>query len=223
MEKIALIVAGGAGNRMSSAIPKQFMVLAGLPVLMHTIKKFWFFENSIRIIVVLPEDHIKYWKKLCREYKFKIEHTIRKGGETRFHSVKNGLRGLKPGYLVAIHDGVRPLVSRNTIKRCFTKAAKEGAAIPVISITESVRFAERQHNKMVDRNKYKIVQTPQVFKSDLLIKAFRKPFNDSFTDDASVVENIGQKISLVEGNRENIKITNRLDMIVAEAYYKDTV
>src|SRR4030042_3018850 len=113
MEKIALIVAGGTGKRMSSEVPKQFMVLAGLPILMHTIKKFWFFENSIKIIVVLPEDHIKQWKKLCRENRFGIRHTIRKGGETRFHSVKNGLRGIKPGCLVAIHDGVRPLVSRN--------------------------------------------------------------------------------------------------------------
>ncbi len=222
MDKIALIVAGGTGNRMSSAIPKQFMVIAGLPVLMHTIKKFWFFENSIRIIVVLPEDHIKYWKKLCREYRFSISHTIRKGGETRFHSVKSGLRGVKPGYLVAIHDGVRPLVSRMTIKRSFAKAEKTGAAIPVLDISESVRFVKGSANQTVDRTKYKIVQTPQVFKSELLIKAFRKPFNDSFTDDASVVENIGQEISLVEGNPENIKITNRLDMIVAEAYFKNT-
>ena len=223
MEKIALVVAGGKGNRMGSAIPKQFMVIAGLPVLMHTIKKFWFFENSIKIIVVLPEDRIKNWKKLCREYKFKIKHTIRKGGETRYHSVKNGLRGLKPGYLVAVHDGVRPLVSRNTIKRSFTKAGKTGAAIPVISISESVRFVKGSDNQMVDRTKYKIVQTPQVFQSELLIKAYRKPFNDSFTDDATVVENIGHKISLVEGNPENIKITNRLDMIVAEAYFKNTL
>jgi 2-C-methyl-D-erythritol 4-phosphate cytidylyltransferase len=205
MEKIVLIVAGGKGNRMSSTIPKQFMVIAGLPILMHTIKKFWFFENTMRIIVVLPEEHIKYWKKLCREYRFKIKHTIRKGGETRYHSVKSGLRGIKPGYLVAIHDGVRPLVSRNTIKRCFAKAAKTGAAIPVIDTGESIRFVEGSHNRTADRTKYKIVQTPQVFKSELLIKAFRKPFKDTFTDDAAVVENIGHAISLVEGNPENIK------------------
>jgi 2-C-methyl-D-erythritol 4-phosphate cytidylyltransferase len=222
MEKIVLIVAGGKGNRMSSTIPKQFMVIAGLPILMHTIKKFWFFENTMRIIVVLPEEHIKYWKKLCREYRFKIKHTIRKGGETRYHSVKSGLRGIKPGYLVAIHDGVRPLVSRNTIKRCFAKAAKTGAAIPVIDTGESIRFVEGSHNRTVDRTKYKIVQTPQVFKSELLIKAFRKPFKDTFTDDAAVVENIGHAISLVEGNPENIKITGRLDMVVAEAYFKNT-
>jgi 2-C-methyl-D-erythritol 4-phosphate cytidylyltransferase len=223
MEKIVLIVAGGKGNRMSSTIPKQFMVIAGLPILMHTIKKFWFFENTMRIIVVLPEEHIKYWKKLCREYRFKIKHTIRKGGETRYHSVKSGLRGIKPGYLVAIHDGVRPLVSRNTIKRCFAKAAKTGAAIPVIDTGESIRFVEGSHNRTADRTKYKIVQTPQVFKSELLIKAFRKPFKDTFTDDAAVVENIGHAISLVEGNPENIKITGRLDMVVAEAYFKNTV
>ena len=136
--------------------------------------------------------------------------------------MKNGLRGLKPGYLIAVHDGVRPLVSRNTIKRSFTKAGKTGAAIPVISISESVRFVKGSDNQMADRAKYKIVQTPQVFQSELLIKAYRKPFNNSFTDDATVVENIGQKISLVEGNPENIKITDRLDMIVAEAYFKNT-
>jgi 2-C-methyl-D-erythritol 4-phosphate cytidylyltransferase len=219
MEKIALIVAGGTGNRMNTAIPKQFMVMAGLPVLMHTIKKFWFFENSIKIILVLPENHISLWKKLCREYKFNISHAVRKGGETRFHSVKNGLRGIKPGSLVAIHDGVRPLVSRNTIKRCFAKAEKKGTAIPVIGISESVRLIEDSGNQMVDRDKYKIVQTPQVFKSELLIQAYKKPYSDSFTDDASVVESIGQEISLVEGNPENIKITGKLDMIVAEACF----
>ncbi|HJX72049.1 MAG TPA: 2-C-methyl-D-erythritol 4-phosphate cytidylyltransferase, partial [Bacteroidales bacterium] len=215
MEKIALIVAGGTGKRMSSEVPKQFMVLAGLPILMHTIKKFWFFENSIKIIVVLPEDHIKHWKKLCREYRFVVRHTIRKGGETRFHSVKNGLRGIKPGCLVAIHDGVRPLVSRNTIKRCFAKAEKTGAAIPVIDISESIRFVKGSDSQTADRARYKIVQTPQVFQSKQLIKAFKKPFDKSFTDDATVVEGIGQKISMVEGNPENIKITGRLDMIVA--------
>jgi 2-C-methyl-D-erythritol 4-phosphate cytidylyltransferase len=135
---------------------------------------------------------------------------------------KSGLRGIKPGYLVAIHDGVRPLVSRNTIKRCFAKAAKTGAAIPVIDTGESIRFVEGSHNRTADRTKYKIVQTPQVFKSELLIKAFRKPFKDTFTDDAAVVENIGHAISLVEGNPENIKITGRLDMVVAEAYFKNT-
>lgn len=223
MDKIVLIVAGGAGNRMSSKVPKQFMVIAGLPVLMHTIKKFWFYENSIRIIVILPEEHIRNWKKLCREYRFNIQHEIRKGGETRFHSVKNGLRGFKPGFLVAIHDGVRPLVSFNTIRRCFTKAEKTGAAIPVMNICESVRYLEGQNNQTVDRTKYRTVQTPQVFKSELLIKAFKKPYNELFTDDAVVVENIGQEISLVDGNPENIKITTRLDLIVAEAYFKNTV
>lgn len=216
-----LIVAGGTGIRMSSEIPKQFLPIAGLPILMHSIKKFWNFENSIRIIVTLPNDQIKYWKKLCKEYRFNIKHEVRKGGETRFHSVKNGLRGIKPGYLVAIHDGVRPLVSRFTIKRSFAKAEKAGAAIPVIEICESVRKVQGPENRMVDRTTYKIVQTPQVFLSDLLIKAFRKPYNPAFTDDAAVVEAIGHKISLVEGNPENLKITSKLDMIVAEAFFRN--
>ncbi len=221
MDKIALIVAGGAGTRMNTEVPKQFLPIAGLPILMHSIKKFWNFENSIRIIVVLPENQIKYWKKLCKEYRFSIKHELRKGGETRFHSVKNGLRGLKPRVLVAIHDGVRPLVSRNTIKRCFAKAEKTGAAIPVIAICETLRIVQGSENHMADRAKYKIVQTPQIFLSDLLIKAYKKPFDESFTDDAAVVEKIGQKISMVEGNPENIKITSKLDLTVAEAYFRN--
>ena len=221
MDKIALIVAGGAGTRLNSEIPKQFLPIAGLPILMHSIKKFWNFENSTKIIVVLPEDQIKYWKKLCKEYRFNIKHEIRKGGETRFHSVKNGLIGLKPGCLVAIHDGVRPLVSRNTIKRCYVKAEKTGSAIPVIEICESVRMVKGSLNQVADRTKYKIVQTPQVFKSDLLIKAFKKPYDPSYTDDATVVEATGQNINLVEGNHENIKITSKLDLIVAEAYFRN--
>ncbi|MBN2611520.1 MAG: 2-C-methyl-D-erythritol 4-phosphate cytidylyltransferase [Bacteroidales bacterium] len=221
MEKIALIVAGGSGTRMNTEIPKQFLPIAGLPILMHTIKKFRNFENSLRIIVVLPEEQVKYWKKLCKEYRFTVPHEIKKGGSTRFQSVKNGLRGIKPGCLVAVHDGVRPLVSRNTVKRCFVQAGKTGAAIPVIDICETVRMVDCTGNQMVDRDKYKLVQTPQVFVSDLLIKAYKKPYNDSFTDDASVVETIGQKISLVEGNPENIKITTKLDLTVAEAYFRN--
>ncbi|MFO7657103.1 MAG: 2-C-methyl-D-erythritol 4-phosphate cytidylyltransferase [Bacteroidales bacterium] len=221
MDKIAIIVAGGTGSRMNTNIPKQFLFIAGLPILMHTIKKFRNFDNALRIIVVLPEEQVKYWKKLCKEYRFKVQHEIRKGGETRFHSVKKGLRGIKPGCLVAIHDGVRPLVSRNTIKRCFVQAAKTGAAIPVIDICESLRKVDGSENQMVDRDKYKLVQTPQVFVSNLLIKAFKKPYNESFTDDASVVETIKQKISLVEGNPENIKITSALDLMIAEAYFRN--
>ncbi len=222
MQKVALIVAGGLGKRMNAEIPKQFLLIAGLPVLMHTIKKFWNYDNSIQIIVTIPPAHIAFWKKLCREYKFRIKHTVRKGGKTRFHSVKNGLRGIKPGNLVAIHDGVRPLVSRFTIKRCFNMAEKHGTAVPVISFSESVRMIENGRNHMVERSKYKLVQTPQVFKSELLKKAYKQEYDSTFTDDASLIEKLGYKINLVEGNIDNIKITTKTDFIVAEAFFKNT-
>ena len=223
MDKVAIIVAGGSGSRMNAGIPKQFIQIAGLPILMHTLKKFWNFDNSLRIITVLPEDHIRFWKRLCKDYRFAIPHEIRKGGETRFNSVKNGLRGIKPGCLVAVHDGVRPLVSRYTIKRCYAMAEKKGTAIPVIDVSESVRIVKDNNHKMADRNEIKLVQTPQVFKSELLIKAFKQPYDPAFTDDASVVESKGFKIHLAEGNIENIKITTKNDLIVAEAYYINTL
>lgn len=222
MDKIVVIVAAGSGRRMKSELPKQFMMLAGLPVLMHTIKKFWNYDNNIRIIVVLPQDRITYWKKICREYRFKIAHEIRKGGDTRFQSVKNGLRGIKPGCLVAIHDGVRPLVSRYTIKRCFSEAETKGTAVPVVEICESVRLIDGVKNSVVDRKNLRVVQTPQVFQSELLIKAYKQKFNPEFTDDAMVVEGIKKSINLVEGNLENVKITNKKDFTIAEAFYKNT-
>ncbi len=222
MEKIALIVAGGAGSRMNTDIPKQFLPLAGLPILMHTIKKFWNFDNSIRIIITLPESYIRFWKRLCKDYRFQVLHEVKKGGETRFDSVKKGLRGLKPGSLVAIHDGVRPLVSRLTIKRCFAMAEKSGTAVPVIDVSETVRILNSNHSILAERDKVKLVQTPQAFKSEILIKAFRQKYDPKFTDDASVVEKKGVHINLVEGNTENIKITTKTDLIVAEAYYRNT-
>lgn len=222
MDKIVVIVAAGSGTRMKSEIPKQFMMLSGLPVLMHTIKKFWNYDNTMKIIVVLPKDYISHWKKLCKEYHFKIAHEIRKGGDSRFNSVKNGIRGIKPGILVAIHDGVRPLVSRQTIKRCFVAAEKNGTAIPVIDISESVRVVENKKSRNVEREKFKIVQTPQVFESEILRKAYKKPCNPSFTDDASIVEATGHEICLVEGNVDNVKITNRKDLIIADAFYHNT-
>jgi 2-C-methyl-D-erythritol 4-phosphate cytidylyltransferase len=222
MEKIAIIVAAGSGTRFNADLPKQFAMLAGLPLLMHTIKKFWNYDNSMRIIVVLSEKYIPFWKKLCKEYHFKVHHEIRKGGETRFQSVKNGLRGIKPGNLVAVHDGVRPLVSRQTIKRCFLIAEKKGTAIPVIDIAESVRLIDGNSSKVIVRDNLKLVQTPQVFQSELILKSYKKADGTSFTDDASVVESAGGKICIVEGNIENIKITNQKDLIVAKAFYSNT-
>jgi len=222
VEKYVIIVAAGSGKRMKSQIPKQFLTIAGTPILMHTIKRFWNYDNNINIVVVLAENQIKKWKKLCREYKFNIKHIIRKGGETRFESVKNGLRGIKDGCLVAIHDGVRPLVNRSTIERCFSAAYEYPAVIPVIPVNDSLREIINESKSIaVNREKYVIVQTPQVFQSKVIKKSYKKKFNPIFTDDATVVEHSGYPIKMVDGNIENIKITTKVDLIVAEALFKN--
>lgn len=217
MNLIALIVAGGSGSRMGSGIPKQFLRLAGKPILMHTIERFNSFSGSIKIIVVLPENQLDYWESLCREYSFPIPHITVPGGNSRFISVRNGLELAGDKGLVAIHDGVRPLVSRETIKRSFEAASEFGNAIPVISPAESLRLLEGEESSPVDRNKIKIIQTPQVFDVNLIKKAYLLENSEAFTDDATVFEKAGGKIHLIEGNRENIKITNPEDLIICEA------
>jgi len=223
MKKVVIIVAGGRGKRMKSDTPKQFLPIYGFPVLMHTVKKFHRHDNSIRIIIVLPKTQIKLWKKLCRDYKFNYSHDIVQGGVTRFHSVKNGLSKIKgEDWLIAIHDGVRPLVSLDTIRRCFKKAATSGNAVPAIEIPESMREIDKSGNRPADRSKFKLIQTPQVFHVKFLKEAFKQDYNPGFTDDASVVESMGHTINLVEGNKENIKITTPSDLLVAESYLKKT-
>lgn len=218
MERTALIVAGGSGTRMKTSVPKQFHVLAGLPVLMHTIRVFHLFDPSMEIRLVIHYDYTGYWKDLCSSFGFDIPHNTIAGGNNRFESVKNGLTGISPGRLVAVHDGVRPLVSHETIGRCFDAAALYGNAIPCIDIGESIRRTDGfGNNEQADRNSYKIVQTPQVFESSILISAYNVPFNDTITDDAGLVERAGYKIKIVMGNEENIKITHPHDLIVAEA------
>lgn len=221
MEKIALIVAGGSGERMNSDLPKQFLILNKLPVLMHTVNAFYRFDKQIEVRLVLPEKDRDIWESLCKEYKFKINHTVYLGGGTRFESVKNGLDGIKKSTLVAIHDGVRPLVSLNTITDCFEKAEQYGAAIPVYDLTESIRKVELNESYAVKRELYRMVQTPQVFQSDLLLDAYNVEYQEEFTDDASVVEKAGYKIYLANGNRENIKITLPLDLEIAEVIMKN--
>lgn len=221
MEKQIIIVAGGKGLRMGSDLPKQFIPIGGKPVLMHTIEAFRRFDASIGIILVLPIAHQLYWKELCSSYQFTYPHEIANGGETRFHSVKNGLEkalsiAQQPS-LIGVHDGVRPFVSAEVIANCFDTAQKYGAAIPAISIHETVRQLTEKESITVDRSKYRLVQTPQVFTSEVLQKAYRQPFSEAFTDDASIVESIGYAVTLVEGNRENIKITSPFDLIIAEA------
>ncbi len=217
MKLYALIVAGGTGERMKSEIPKQFIEIAGKPILMHTIEKFREFDGSIEIITVLPENQLRFWSELQEKYSFSVPHTLVKGGKTRFDSVRNGLGFIYEPGLVAIHDGVRPFVSIETIKRCFDTAEKHGNAVPVISPSDSLRIVAENGNEPVDRTKIKLIQTPQVFRTELIRYAYRQDYIPEFTDDAIVLERTGAKINLVEGNRENIKITNPEDLIIAGA------
>lgn len=217
MDKFLIIVAGGKGSRMLSETPKQFHTVAGKPILMHTVNCFFTFQPTIKIILVLPEPFIDFWKSLVNRYDFEVPHQMVVGGETRYESVKNGLKLVNPGSLVAIHDGVRPLVSHDTIKRVFDTTEEKGNAIPVISINESIRKVDGTLNIPVDRNDFFLVQTPQCFRSDILIKAYELVSGENFTDDATLVEQSGVTINLVEGNFENIKITRLIDLKIAEA------
>lgn len=220
-----IIVAGGKGLRMGGDIPKQFIPVNGMPVLMHTIRRFREFDPQMHIVLVLPKDHQDYWRQLCDEYRFTDQHDIADGGSTRFHSSQNGIMALAEAPdtdIVAIHDGVRPLVSVETIGRCFTAAAESGAAIPVLPVIDTLRYVghadengvntEQGHNVL--RSDYRVVQTPQTFRLALLRRAFTQPFCERFTDDASVVEALGEKVTMVDGNRENIKITTPYDLKV---------
>lgn len=221
MKKYAVIVAAGSGKRMGSEIPKQFLELAGKPVLMHSIGHFREYDDKTIIIVVLPQEQIPYWKSLLERYSFRIPHIIVKGGDKRFHSVRNGLEMVDAPGLVAIHDGVRPLVSKETIRRCFEAAGKNGSAIPVISPADSIRMVTGQGSVSVNRLHVKLVQTPQVFDANLIKKAYLQEYSDDFTDDATVLERAGETVFLVEGNPENIKITNPEDLLVAETFFSD--
>lgn len=221
MKKYVIIVAGGKGLRMGAGLPKQFLLLDGKPVLMHTLQRFYDFDPAVSLILVLPEAHQAYWQKLCREYGFAVPHTVACGGETRFHSVKNGLAKVTGNGLVGVHDGVRPFVSAPTIRQCFDRALETGAAIPVLPVTDTLREFAGEKSHTVDRNRYCTVQTPQVFRTEVLQEAYRKPYSDTFTDDASVVEASGISITLVPGNRENIKITTPFDLKTGEILCKD--
>lgn len=201
---------------MGTDIPKQFLELAGRPVLMHTIERFLTFSNSIHIITVLPGEYLEFWDQLKKKYNFTLPHIIVRGGETRFISVRNGLEYVDDDALVAVHDAVRPLVSIGTIKRCFETAGEYGNAIPVISPSDTLRIVNEENSKPVDRLLVKQIQTPQVFHSRLLKKAYCQSYLPEFTDDATVLEKTGEKIRLVDGNRENIKITNPEDLIIAQ-------
>jgi 2-C-methyl-D-erythritol 4-phosphate cytidylyltransferase len=212
----ALIVAGGKGTRIKSALPKQFIELNGKPVLLHTLEAFIRYSPSIRIVLVLPEDDFEIWRSICEKFEFNYPVTLQKGGETRFQSVKNGLQNITEG-LVAIHDGVRPLVSEDIIGASFRLAAIHKCAIAAVRLKESIRMTDQDNTKAVDRSRFRLIQTPQTFDVSLIKKAYEQKEEISFTDDASVAERAGNIISLFEGSYENIKITTQEDLIVAKA------
>ena len=211
-------MAGGNGTRMGNELPKQFLLVKNLPIIMHTINCFAEYEAGIEIVVVLPDSQIEYWERLCKKFQFSQKHQVVAGGDSRFQSVKNGIDTIVECDLVAIHDGVRPLVGTETIERCFESAAKHGAAIPVLPANESLREGTMNQSVAVDRTRYFQVQTPQVFSFDLIKKAYLQPFQPEFTDDASVVEKMGVSVQMVLGNRENIKITHPEDLLIAELF-----
>ena len=249
MTDYVIIVAGGKGLRMGGDLPKQFLPLNGRPVLMHTLERFASISpltphlspltphlSPLNIILVLPHEQQAYWRELCKEHHFEVPHTVVDGGETRFHSSQNGLRAIPDDAqgVVAIHDGVRPFVSTEVIARCFEAARQHGAAIPVLPVTDTLRYvgsesasnppapevpyaaAQPQPSHNVLRSDYRIVQTPQAFDIQLLKRAFRQPYSEQFTDDASVVEALGTTVAMVDGNRENIKLTTPFDLTIAD-------
>jgi len=237
MMDYVIIVAGGKGLRMGSDIPKQFLPIGGKPVLMRTLERFREYSADLQIILVLPEAQQDYWKELCKEYHFPLQATtplpveggagrgaylLANGGQTRFHSVQNGLALIPDDAegVVGVHDGVRPFPSIEVIRNCFETARTAKAVIPVIPVVETVRHLHGDSSVTVPRSEYRLVQTPQTFDIQLLKAANRQLYNDGFTDDASVVESYGHAITLVEGNRENIKITTPYDIVVAEALCK---
>lgn len=224
-----IIVAGGKGLRMGSDIPKQFLPIGGKPVLMRTMMRFREYSPTLQIILVLPKAQQDYWQELCKEYDFKLEYLLANGGETRFHSVQHGLALIPDDAegVVGVHDGVRPFPSFEVIRNCYETARTAKAVIPVIPVVETVRKLSpenpdkpdnpKAHSSVtVPRNEYRLVQTPQCFDIQLLKAANQQPYNDGFTDDASVVEAFGFDVTLVEGNRENIKITTPYDLRIAE-------
>ena len=220
--RYVIIVAGGRGLRMGGDVPKQFLPVGGKPVLMRTLQRFhdaFADEGGIHIILVLPRDQQNYWRQLCDEHLFVVPHQVATGGETRFHSVGNGLALIPDDAegVVGVHDGVRPFVSAEVIRRCFDAASEHGAVVPVVPVVETVRQLLPEGDSLtVDRERYRLVQTPQTFRTALLKEAMRQPCQPQFTDDASVVEELGYRIALVEGNRENIKITTPSDIQYAE-------
>ncbi len=216
MNKTSVIItAGGIGKRMQTTLPKQFLLIKGIPVLMHTIERFYHFNPKFQIIITLPKEWLYYWDELIHKYNFSIPHRIVPGGEERYHSIQEALKFVT-GDFVWIHDGVRPLVNDITMNNCRKALEKYPAVIPVVDLTDSLRKKTREGSIAVNRKEYCLVQTPQCFRTDIIQKAYRQPFHEKITDDASLVESMGIDIALVEGNAENIKITRQMDLSIAE-------
>ncbi|RZJ82665.1 MAG: 2-C-methyl-D-erythritol 4-phosphate cytidylyltransferase [Chryseobacterium sp.] len=221
MKNYAIIVAGGKGSRMNSVVPKQFLLLEGIPVMMHTINAFYNSDTKPEIIVVLNIHLHKTWDDLCAEYAFTTPHTVVKGGAERFHSVKNGLKLIRGKAVVAVHDAVRPLVTTTLIDSSFLVALEKGNAVAGIKPTDSVRQYDLSgKTRALQRDELILIQTPQTFAADVLRKAYQEPFRNDFTDDASVVEFAGYEIHIIDGARENIKITQGADLDLAALYLK---
>ena len=216
MERSTIIVAGGTGKRMGAAVPKQFLLLKGEPLLFHTLRAFHAFDPGMQLVLVLPQDHHETWDHLCGEFDFEVQHELVAGGAERFHSTQAGLAAVKHDGLVAVHDGVRPLVSAALIARCFCSAEEHGAAIPVVPISSSVRELTDEGSQPMDRSRLRAVQTPQCFRVPLLRRAFELPYDPAFTDEATLVERLGVDVHLVEGEDLNIKVTTPFDLQVAE-------
>ncbi|MBC8320949.1 MAG: 2-C-methyl-D-erythritol 4-phosphate cytidylyltransferase [Bacteroidetes bacterium] len=215
LEKHVLLLAGGISKRVGDGLPKQFMLLGGEPLLFHTFNSFLFL-NDVKFTLVLNPKFIDYWNNLCSSSGFAIPHDIVEGGPARFHSVKSGLKNIPPNSLVLIHDAARPFASKETIIRVIDIATRKGNAVPAIEVNDSVREVYGPNNKIIDRNRIRVIQTPQAFHSSLIKRAYNQTYNVDFTDDASVLESLGEKINLVAGNPENIKISNPVDLIFGE-------
>ncbi len=221
MKRYAIIVAGGKGARMGSDIPKQFIPIGGIPILMRTIQAFYDFDPDITIILALPQDQQEYWKTLCPKYLFKIPVIVVNGGDTRYQSVKNALAKIETEGIVAVHDGVRPFVSKEILAAAYETAAQKGSAIPVVPLTDSIRrIGINQTSFACNRSNYCFVQTPQTFKTEWLKQAYSTPYHPDFTDDASVVERHGFNVFTINGHPQNIKITTPIDLILAEIFLK---
>lgn len=219
--RYALIVAGGQGSRMGATVPKQFLSLAGMPILMHTLEAFYHCSSAIHLIAVLPETQISHWESLCADYQFVVPHTVVKGGSSRSASVFNGLLKVAEAFsLVAVHDGVRPLVPSALINLSFEEAERHGSAVASIPLKDSIRKVDGEDSKAVARNDYRLVQTPQTFRTEWLLEAYQRAGEREFSDDASLVEHSGRSVRLIEGHYRNLKVTTPEDLVMANALLK---